>query len=200
MTGQWINQYPNLYAIFSAAGPTGNGTIAQIKESYQSGRILWAIGVDSDQYIEGLMPDGHSVVLTSAMKMPMLLFTVRSSISNAISSTMGKQYTIWIMMEWASAKATPSRYRRIFFSKLKRLKSKFAIETLPYTPPYHRCKSRSYCQLHHRRQGRLVIASIDKVYSYIVAQDNGYSQTHSGESSPCHGASRRCAQLSLNTT
>ncbi|NIZ18905.1 BMP family lipoprotein [Entomospira culicis] len=68
MTGQWINQYPNLYAIFSAAGPTGNGTIAQIKESYQSGRILWAIGVDSDQYIEGLMPDGHSVVLTSAMK------------------------------------------------------------------------------------------------------------------------------------
>ncbi|NIZ46628.1 BMP family ABC transporter substrate-binding protein [Entomospira nematocerorum] len=67
VTQKWLNQYPELYAIFSAAGPTGNGTIAQVKEAYNK-RTVWAIGVDSDQYQEGLVSDGQSVVLTSAMK------------------------------------------------------------------------------------------------------------------------------------
>lgn len=40
--------------IFSAAGGTGNGTIAQAKEYRVQGKKVWAVGVDSDQYEEGV--------------------------------------------------------------------------------------------------------------------------------------------------
>jgi basic membrane protein A len=57
-----------VYAIFSAAGGTGNGTIAQAKEYRSQGKNVWAIGVDSDQYEDGIYADGKSAVLTSMIK------------------------------------------------------------------------------------------------------------------------------------
>jgi basic membrane protein A len=57
-----------VYAIFSAAGGTGNGTIAQAKEYRSQGKNVWAIGVDSDQYADGIYADGKSAVLTSMIK------------------------------------------------------------------------------------------------------------------------------------
>lgn len=57
-----------VYAIYSAAGGTGNGTIAQAKEYRSQGRNVWAIGVDSDQYEEGIYKDGESAVITSMLK------------------------------------------------------------------------------------------------------------------------------------
>jgi basic membrane protein A len=57
-----------VYAIFSAAGGTGNGTIAQAKEYRSQGKDVWAIGVDADQYEDGLYADGESAVLTSMVK------------------------------------------------------------------------------------------------------------------------------------
>jgi basic membrane protein A len=57
-----------VYAIYSAAGGTGNGTIAQAKEYRQAGRNVWAIGVDSDQHEEGLYTATESAVLTSMIK------------------------------------------------------------------------------------------------------------------------------------
>jgi basic membrane protein A len=58
-----------VYAIYSAAGGSGNGTIAQAKEYRQAGRNVWAIGVDSDQHEEGLLPNSQeSAVLTSMLK------------------------------------------------------------------------------------------------------------------------------------
>ena len=57
-----------VYAIFSAAGDSGNGTIAQAKEYRAVGRNVWAIGVDSDQYEEGLYNNTDSAVLTSMLK------------------------------------------------------------------------------------------------------------------------------------
>lgn len=57
-----------VYAIFSAAGGTGNGTIAQAKEYRSQGKNVWAIGVDSDQYEEGVYANGKSAVLTSMLK------------------------------------------------------------------------------------------------------------------------------------
>ncbi|MDR0643672.1 MAG: BMP family ABC transporter substrate-binding protein [Treponema sp.] len=57
-----------VYAIYSAAGGTGNGTIAQAKEYRLQGKNVWAIGVDSDQYEEGLYNDTDSAVLTSMIK------------------------------------------------------------------------------------------------------------------------------------
>jgi len=57
-----------VYCIYSAAGGTGNGTIAQAKEYRSQGKNVWAIGVDSDQYEEGIYADGKSAVLTSMLK------------------------------------------------------------------------------------------------------------------------------------
>jgi basic membrane protein A len=67
-TDQWLQTYPSLFAVFSAAGPTGNGTVAQIKEARLVGRNVWAIGVDSDQYESGFINATENVVLTSALK------------------------------------------------------------------------------------------------------------------------------------
>lgn len=57
-----------VYAIFSAAGGTGNGTIAQAKEYRAQGKNVWAIGVDSDQYADGIYSGTKSAVLTSMIK------------------------------------------------------------------------------------------------------------------------------------
>ncbi len=57
-----------VYAIFSAAGGTGNGTIAQAKEYRVQGKNVWAIGVDSDQYQDGIYSGTKSAVLTSMLK------------------------------------------------------------------------------------------------------------------------------------
>ncbi|MDR2210880.1 MAG: BMP family ABC transporter substrate-binding protein [Spirochaetaceae bacterium] len=57
-----------VYAIYSAAGASGNGTIAQAKEYRTQGINVWAIGVDSDQHDEGLYNDTDSAVLTSMLK------------------------------------------------------------------------------------------------------------------------------------
>jgi basic membrane protein A len=57
-----------VYAIYSAAGGSGNGTIAQAKEYRIQGRNVWAIGVDSDQHEEGLYNATDSAVLTSMLK------------------------------------------------------------------------------------------------------------------------------------
>ena len=57
-----------VYAIYSAAGGTGNGTIAQAKEYRAAGRNVWAIGVDSDQHEEGIFRGNESAVLTSMLK------------------------------------------------------------------------------------------------------------------------------------
>jgi len=63
------NWYDNgVYVIFSAAGGTGSGTIAQAKEYRSQGKNVWAIGVDSDQYEDGVYADGKSAVLTSMLK------------------------------------------------------------------------------------------------------------------------------------
>ena len=62
----WYNM--GIYAIFSAAGGTGNGTIAQAKEMQYAGKNVWAIGVDSDQYADGVYAEGKSAVLTSMIK------------------------------------------------------------------------------------------------------------------------------------
>jgi basic membrane protein A len=66
---QSMNWYDSgVYAIFSAAGNSGNGTIAQAKEYRAAGKNVWAIGVDSDQYEDGFYNKEDSAVLTSMLK------------------------------------------------------------------------------------------------------------------------------------
>jgi basic membrane protein A len=59
-----------VYCIFSAAGFTGSGTIAMAKEYRAAGKNVWAIGVDSDQYEDGIYDaaKSKSAVLSSMIK------------------------------------------------------------------------------------------------------------------------------------
>lgn len=56
------------YIIYHAAGSTGNGLIKEAKERQQKGDNRWAIGVDKDQYADGIYSGNKSAVLTSMMK------------------------------------------------------------------------------------------------------------------------------------
>ncbi|MDR2922892.1 MAG: BMP family ABC transporter substrate-binding protein [Treponema sp.] len=75
-----------VYAIYSAAGGSGNGTIAQAKEYRAAGRNVWAIGVDSDQHEEGLYNASESAVLTSMLKQ------VETSLVYALNSVKNNTY------------------------------------------------------------------------------------------------------------
>ena len=65
-TKKWYDG--NVYAVYSAAGGSGNGTIAQAVIHRKQGKNVWAIGVDVDQYAEGFYGVGKSAVLTSMTK------------------------------------------------------------------------------------------------------------------------------------
>jgi len=56
------------YIIFQVAGGCGNGVIKEAKERSAKGDIRWAIGVDKDQYADGVYASGKSAILTSMMK------------------------------------------------------------------------------------------------------------------------------------
>jgi len=55
-------------AIFAAAGGVGVGVINEAKTRAGAGKDVWVVGVDVDQYEDGMMESGKSIVLTSAMK------------------------------------------------------------------------------------------------------------------------------------
>jgi basic membrane protein A len=84
MAKSWYDS--GVYAIYSAAGGTGNGTIAQAKEYRLEGKNVWAIGVDSDQHEEGLYNATDSAVLTSMIK------RVETSLIYALRATQNKTF------------------------------------------------------------------------------------------------------------
>lgn len=55
-------------AIFAAAGGVGIGAINEAKARATGGEDVWIVGVDVDQYDDGIYADGKSIILTSAMK------------------------------------------------------------------------------------------------------------------------------------
>lgn len=55
-------------AIFAAAGGVGVGVINEAKQRVTNGEDVWVIGVDVDQYSDGIYEAEKSVVLTSAIK------------------------------------------------------------------------------------------------------------------------------------
>ena len=76
-----------VYCIFSAAGATGNGTIEEAKECRMAGLNVWAIGVDRDQYEDGIYEGTESAVLTSMIK------RVESSIIKALADIENGTFT-----------------------------------------------------------------------------------------------------------
>ena len=55
-------------AIFASAGKVGVGVITEAKTRATKGETAWVVGVDVDQYQDGVYADGKSVILTSATK------------------------------------------------------------------------------------------------------------------------------------
>jgi basic membrane protein A len=55
-------------AIFCAAGGVGVGAINEAKSRALAGEEAWIVGVDVDQYADGLYDGENSVILTSAVK------------------------------------------------------------------------------------------------------------------------------------
>jgi basic membrane protein A and related proteins len=54
--------------IFTAAGGVGVGAINEAKSRALAGKAVWIVGVDVDQYADGVYKDDKSVIITSAMK------------------------------------------------------------------------------------------------------------------------------------
>ncbi|MEH7177154.1 BMP family protein [Neobacillus vireti] len=54
--------------IFAAAGGVGVGAINEAKTRKKAGDDIWIVGVDSDQYADGIYEGEKSAILTSAMK------------------------------------------------------------------------------------------------------------------------------------
>lgn len=59
-----------VYVIYHAAGGAGNGVIKEAKDRALNNEEVWVIGVDRDQYAEGIYDEAanKSVVLTSMVK------------------------------------------------------------------------------------------------------------------------------------
>ena len=55
-------------AIFTAAAGVNIGVITEAKTRVANGQEAWVIGVDSDQYADGIYEGNKSVILTSAIK------------------------------------------------------------------------------------------------------------------------------------
>lgn len=56
------------YVVYQAAGSAGNGAIKEAKDRRTSGEDVWVIGVDKDQYADGIYEGEKSAILTSMMK------------------------------------------------------------------------------------------------------------------------------------
>lgn len=54
--------------IFAAAGSGGIGAITEAKNRAMKGEEVWIVGVDVDQYNDGIYENNKSVILTSAIK------------------------------------------------------------------------------------------------------------------------------------
>ena len=65
-----VKQYDaGAYVIYHAAGGAGNGVISEAKSRRTSGEDVWVIGVDKDQYEDGIYnEDNDSAILTSMVK------------------------------------------------------------------------------------------------------------------------------------
>jgi basic membrane protein A len=55
-------------AVFAAAGGVGVGVINEAKTRAAAGNEVWVVGVDVDQYADGIYDGEKSIILTSAVK------------------------------------------------------------------------------------------------------------------------------------
>ena len=124
-----------VYAIYSAAGGSGNGTIAQAKEYRSQGRNVWAIGVDSDQHEEGLYNNADSAVLTSMLKQ------VEASVVyglNAVKNNTfkGETITFDLKSNGVGYSSTISALTQDIKTELERVKQRIISGEIKVAPTY----------------------------------------------------------------
>ena len=91
--------------IYQAAGAAGNGVI---KEAKERGGEVWAIGVDKDQYEDGMMDNGQSVILTSMIKrVDQASYMTAESVLNGTFE--GGEVTFSLEDDGVGAELTPGR-------------------------------------------------------------------------------------------
>jgi basic membrane protein A len=112
-----------VYIIYSAAGGSGNGTIAQAKEYRLAGRNVWAIGVDSDQFEEGLYTASESAVLTSMLKRVenSLIYALNAVKNNTFK---GEVITFDLAKDGVGYSTTNSALSRSIVTELEAIKRK----------------------------------------------------------------------------
>ncbi len=102
-----------VYAVYSAAGGSGNGTIAQAVAHRKNGKNVWAIGVDSDQVNEGSYGAGKSAVLTSMIKN--VDQAVLYGLNKVKNNTFSNGYeTLGLKNTWAAAASFRNEANSIF--------------------------------------------------------------------------------------
>jgi basic membrane protein A len=120
---QAMNWYDSgVYAIYSAAGASGNGAIAQAKQYREAGRNVWAIGVDSDQYEEGRYSETESAVLTSMIKRveTSLLYGLNAARNNTFK---GEVITFDVRADGVGYSAANPALTRDIVDELERVKA-----------------------------------------------------------------------------
>ena len=112
-----------VYIIYSAAGGSGNGTIAQAKEERLAGKNVWAIGVDSDQFEEGIYRGNESAVLTSMIKRveTSLIFGLNAIKNNTFK---GEKHVFNLKEDGVGYAATNSALSRNIVNELESIKAK----------------------------------------------------------------------------
>jgi basic membrane protein A len=129
-----------VYAIYSAAGGSGNGTIAQAKEYRLAGQNVWAIGVDSDQHEEGLYNAADSAVLTSMLK------RVETSLVYALNAVKnnnfrGEVITFDLKADGVGAAASNPALGQDILSQIDQLKSRIVSGEIKVASTYAAAKS-----------------------------------------------------------
>ncbi len=81
---EWYDE--GIYAVYAAAGKAGLGVIQEAVQRRQRDENCWVLGVDADQFKEGLYDTGKSAVLTSMKK------NVDNAIRHGLDSIKNKNF------------------------------------------------------------------------------------------------------------
>jgi basic membrane protein A len=86
VANRWYDD--GVFAVFTAAGGSGKGAIIAAREHRRDDKNVWAIGVDIDQYDEGLYLPNTSAVYTSMIKrVDVIIYDVLAAVYNGAFTT-----------------------------------------------------------------------------------------------------------------
>jgi basic membrane protein A len=123
-----------VFAVFSAAGATGNGTIDQAKTCRRRGKDVWAIGVDIDQYDVGLYAPNSSAVLTSMIKrVETATFAAITSVHN---NTFAGSSVVTLTLEQEGVGFTTAMLNSAILQNMQDIRDRIVSKRIQVAPGY----------------------------------------------------------------